>query len=273
MPEGPEIKLAADRLAKALVGKKADEVFFAFEHLKLYQTDLAGQDVVGVTPKSKALLIRFANNLSVYSHNQLYGRWELRKPYQFPRTNRQLRLAIHNSDRSALLYSASDIEVLDDNGIKKHPFLKKLGPDVLDESVTVRTLLQRFRQKAFVGRRLAGLLLDQSFLCGLGNYLQSEILFVSRVHPSLRLKDLDSAQLNALAHSTLDITRQAYRTKGVTNDLTKVKVLKAEGQREYQFRHHVFARSGQECYECGTIIHRENVAGCRIYYCPNCQAK
>ena len=84
-----------------------------------------------VETRGKAMLIHNDNDLSIYSRNQLYGRWYIRKRHSYPRTCRQLRLAIHNARKSALLYSAPDIEVLEPAQIETHPFLSKLGPDVL----------------------------------------------------------------------------------------------------------------------------------------------
>ena len=78
MPEGPEIKLAADRIARAIVDQPIHEIFFAFNHLKSYETALAQARVVSVKPRGKALLTRFTNHLSIYSHNQLYGVWYVR---------------------------------------------------------------------------------------------------------------------------------------------------------------------------------------------------
>ena len=97
---------------RALEGRVADEVFFAFERLKPFAEALQHQVVRGVETRGKGLLIHFEGDLSIYSHNQLYGRWVVRDAYRFPETTRQLRLAIHNAHKSALLYSASEIDVL-----------------------------------------------------------------------------------------------------------------------------------------------------------------
>ncbi|MFP3339142.1 DNA-formamidopyrimidine glycosylase family protein, partial [Micrococcus sp. SIMBA_131] len=104
-------------------------VFFAFEQLKGYESLLSGAQVTRVDTKGKAMLIRFDNGYTIYSHNQLYGKWVIRNAYNYPKTNRQLRLALHNEKKSALLYSASDIEVLRDEEVPLHPFIAKVGPD------------------------------------------------------------------------------------------------------------------------------------------------
>jgi endonuclease VIII len=271
MPEGPEIKRAADKIAAALVHHPVKEVWFAFDHLKQYEEMLAAQKIIAVEPRGKALLTRFDNGFSIYSHNQLYGKWEIRSAYNYPQTNRQLRLAIHNSRKSALLYSASDIEVLDEAAIATHPFLTRLGPDVLSDATTIEMIQSRLSDPAFRRRRFTTLLLDQHFLAGLGNYLRSEIPFVARIHPSLRPVDCSEAQLFALAEAAIAIPLRSYQTGGITNDLELVATLKARGLRRSQYRHWVFSRAKQPCFICGTPIVKDVAGARRYYYCPNCQ--
>ena len=183
MPEGPEIKRSADRIGKAIIGKPIERVFFAFEHLKKYQEAMKNQVITVVKPRGKALLMFFENDLIIYSHNQLYGRWYIKLAGNYPKTNRSLRLAIHTPKKSALLYSASDIEVLKPRELQSHPFLRKLGPDVLDEETTKQHIEERLRDRKYSGRQLGTLLLDQHFVAGLGNYLRCEILFSYWLEP------------------------------------------------------------------------------------------
>lgn len=272
MPEGPEIKRAADEIARAIVPKPTQEVFFAFEHLKPYETELAGRKVIAVQPKGKALLIQFDNQLSIYSHNQLYGKWFIRSAYSYPQTTRQLRLALHNEKKSALLYSASDIEVLTEDEIVTHPFLSKLGPDVLDATTTLEQVIDRFQDKRFYRRSLTSLLLDQGFLGGLGNYLRSEVLFVAKVSPSYRPIDCSAEQITQLATASIAVTYQSYKHRGITNDLQLAQTLKEQGKRRRDYRHYVFNRQGKPCFICGTIILKEIRGGRRLYYCPICQS-
>ncbi|MEB3230540.1 MAG: endonuclease VIII [Leptolyngbyaceae bacterium] len=271
MPEGPEIKRAADAIAKAVVYQPITEIFFAFEHLKPYESTLAEATVIAVEPRGKALLTRFSNQLNIYSHNQLYGIWNIRRPYAYPKTKRQLRLAIDTTKASALLYSASDIDVLPDTELANHPFLKRIGPDVLHPETTATQIVQRLTNKSFYRRRLSTLLLDQQFLSGLGNYLRSEILFVAGVHPSLRPVDCTDEQIVILAQMAIALPRQSYETGGITNDLDRVARLKSDGFTRSQYRYFVFSRANKPCYECGTTIVKDRTGGRRYYYCPTCQ--
>ncbi len=271
MPEGPEIRREADRLGQVLIGCDITGVEFMHRHLRHFGAALSGLRIDSVTSRGKALLIAFETGPTIYAHNQLYGRWYVTKAGKLPRTNRTLRLALHTPMNSALLYSASQIEVLSDAEVMAQPYLARLGPDALDERVVWRDILERLQHRAFAGRRLGGLYLDQSFVAGIGNYLRTEILYTASLHPLDRPKDLTRAQLGALARATLDVTRRAYATGGVTNTPARVEHLKRQGLRRGQYRHLAFTRDGAPCYRCGASIDRFDVSGRRVYICAHCQ--
>ena len=271
MPEGPEIRIAADRIHRAIAGRPCTSVHFAFNHLRSYEEKLSGVSILEVTSRGKAMLTRFENGWSIYSHNQLYGVWRIIKAGQLPNTGRQLRLALHNQTHSALLYSASDIEVLPSADEGQHPFLRRLGPDLLDDATRVENVLERLMSSTFRKRSLGALLLDQSFVAGLGNYLRSEILFLAGTMPQKRPIDCDLSQLERIAQNTVFVTRQSYETKGITNDLNLVAALKEQGLTRSKYRHWVFAREARPCWRCGTPIESMTAGGRRLFYCPHCQ--
>lgn len=270
MPEGPEIRRSADALAQVLDGRKALEVHIAFARLKRYEPALAGKRIRAVQARGKAMLIHFASGLSIYSHNQLYGEWTV-YPGELPETHLQVRLTLRTARGTAVLYSASEIEVLPTDELARHRYLGKLGPDVLAQGTTATSLLAHMREQRFMRRRLAALLLDQGYAAGLGNYLRSEILFACRLHPDLRPADLAPAQQRQLAAKTLMMARRAYRTAGVTNDPRLAKRLREDGASFGEYRHAVFERAGLPCYVCGTHIVRLE-RGRAVFICPHCQA-
>ena len=269
MPEGPEIRKAADKVEKAILAAPLRKVFFAFEHLKPFEKKLSGKQILSVETRGKAMLIHFSNKLAIYSHNQLYGRWMISKAGSVPKTGRQLRLALYNDKKSALLYSASDIEVLNQEQIRQHPFLSKLGPDIL--SAEIGDVMQQLESTRFHRRQLSALFLDQHFLAGIGNYLRSEILFRAGVHPRLRPCDCTAEQCQELARLSISLSRQSYRHNGITNDLRLARELKTAGEKRKHYRHWVFSRAGSACFVCGTLIVKDVAASRRYYYCPVCQ--
>ena len=271
MPEGPEIRLAADKLAKVLSGRVPEQLDLLLPGLERHAGKLQGKRILSVQPRSKAMLIHFDGGHWLYSHNQLYGRWYVVRAGKVPRTQRSLRVAIHMRDHSAFLYSASDIEVLNAAQLQQHPYLSKLGPDLLDPQTTRDIVRQQAQDARFARRRLSSLLLDQAFFAGLGNYLRSEILYLAALSHDATLRDLDAHAPRRLADTALAVTLQAYRCRGVTNDLERVARLKAEGYTYSQYRHHVFAREGLDCWACGATISRVDVSGRAIFFCPDCQ--
>jgi endonuclease-8 len=271
MPEGPEIRRAADRISAVLAGQQVEEAWFGLRRLQRFGPELSGIAVDRVDTRGKALLVRFVNGLSLYAHNQLYGVWRVCPRGQLPRTGRSLRVALHTKKHSALLYSASDIAVMTSDEELRHPFLAKLGPDVLDPLLTWRDLSRRLEEAAFRRRALASLYLDQHFIAGIGNYLRSEILFAARRHPAEKPMQLTTRERNALARATLSVAQRAYETGGITLPHRQVEKLKGLGLKRREYRFAVFDRDGDPCLECGSRIERYEAGSRRIYHCPRCQ--
>ena len=266
MPEGPEVRIEADKIAKTVVGKKLKKVWFAFSDLNKKSNRLRNSEISRVYCKGKGLLITFKCNLSIFTHNQLYGKWYFTNSNSKPKTNRTLRLELSTDTRSALLYSASTIEILTESGVAEHTYLNSLGLDVLDLETTVSHVYSVFKKKEFNARKVAALYLQQKFLAGIGNYLRSEILFYAKINPFLKLNDLSKAQVKRLGNQSLAVPRRSYESKG--NTLSKTLFTRAKGRSRFA----VFGREGKGCYSCGSKIAKVILSSRRLYYCPNCQS-
>ncbi len=271
MPEGPEIRRAADSVEKALAGRAVEDVYFSAATLKPWEARLRGLELRSVDTIGKHMLCRFQDGTRIYSHNQLYGRWWVIRRPALPDTRRSLRMALHSATHSALLYSASDIDVVREKDLGAYPRLVSLGPDPLHPGVDAALVAERMTDRAFLRRGLAGLLLDQSFLAGLGNYLRSEILFSARIDPRASPADCSDACIRRLSRAVMAVTRRSYRTAGITNTPDNVRRLKSRGWSRDEFRFAVFGRQGQACHGCGGEIRRVVMAGRRLYYCGRCQ--
>lgn len=271
VPEGPEIRRAADRIERSLAGSALHDVRLTLPRLRRFRSRLVGARVTGVDTHGKAMLTRFDNGLTMYSHNQLYGRWYITRRNTPPDTGRSLRVALHGKTHSAWLYSATEVEILTEEQLGEHPFLRKLGPDILDSKLKPSDICMRLETQRFHRRTLAALYLDQTFLAGVGNYLRSEILFAARLHPAVRPKDLDRRELRRLARATLTVSRRAYELKGVTVTPKLMESLKRAGQHYQQYRHWVFARYDEPCRRCATAVERRLFAGRAAFFCPACQ--
>ena len=269
MPEGPEIRRAADRLAAAVAGAPLRHAWFAFPALKRFEASLPGQRIESIQPRGKALLTRFDHGWTLYSHNQLYGVWKVAAAGERPDTRRSLRVALETADSAILLYSASDVSMWRSDEVASHPFLRGLGPDVLDPALDTAAVAARLQSPTFSGRALGGLLLDQGFLAGMGNYLRAEVLFDAGLHPTQRPRDLDPVQTAHLAAALLAIPRHSYATRGIEPTPGMRSDYLAQGEGSFRFR--VFKRDGQPCPRCGTPIVRTQANSRPMFLCPRCQ--
>lgn len=262
MPEGPEIRRAADMLEAAVQGKPLTDVWFAQPQLTGFAPQLVGQRIEQIETRGKALLTHFSGGLTLYSHNQLYGVWRVVNAGETPQTNRVLRVRLQTADKAILLYSASDIAMLTPQQLAQHPFLQRLGPDVLNMTLTAEQVKARLLSPRFRRRRFSGLLLDQSFLAGLGNYLRVEILWHCALAPQHNAAELDDTQLDVLAQTLLAIPRLSWQTRGSVDENRHHGAL---------FRFRVFHRAGERCERCGGIIEKTTLSSRPFYWCPGCQ--
>ncbi len=271
MPEGPEIRRAADAIAEVLEGQLVHKVRFGLPRLKGQASRLRGQRVHAVETRGKAMLTHFEHGWTIYSHNQLYGVWRVVEGHRLPSTNRSLRMLLQTDSHSAILYSASDISVWPTQELSQHPFLARLGPDVMNEAVHWREIAARLAEAPFRGRTLANLYLDQGFIAGIGNYLRTEILHDAGLNPSRRAASLTRGERGRLARATLEISRRSYDTGGVTLKPGLSRRLERLDIPRPRRRFAAFGRTGQPCYGCAEPILREEVNSRRLYWCPRCQ--
>ena len=272
MPEGPETKTMADGISKALIGKEISSYKFLYKTLYPLRT-LKSFNVTNVMSRGKAIIISLNNNFSIITHNQLYGKWTFHRPSTLMKTNRQLRIEFSTKTKVVRLWSATDILVYKSNDLINHPYLKKLGPDILDKDTTITTVLDQLKKKKFKNRSLSSILLDQSFIAGLGNYLRSEILFFSKIMFSLKPSELDTKGLEKLSREIKIVSLRAYYQKGKTIDFEYIEKTFGNIDNFKRLKHMVFGREGLPCFLCGNKILKYVIASRRIYVCENCQKK
>ena len=273
MPEGPEIRRAGDKISKVLVGKDLIESLFCYEPLKEKGEIVKNKNIKEITTKGKAMLIRFKNDWTMYSHNQLYGRWTINLNGTKISSSRALRVLFKTKKHTVRLWSATDIDLLPTSEENEHSFLRKIGPDVLNESCNLELIEERLMSRMFNKKKASTLMLDQTLFSGLGNYLRSEILFDAKIHPDDRPIDLDKTRISKWAKSIKNISYLAYKTGGFTVSKSIADRNKENGESRRSYRHAVFMRHKYECLNCRGRVERKWYGKRKVDYCPTCQIR
>lgn len=139
--------------------------------------------------------------------------------------------------------------------------LGRLGPEPLDPAFTVELFFQRLQKNR---RAIKPLLLDQTFLAGLGNIYTDEALHLARLHPLTPAQQLDLAQAVALLAAIRAVLEEGIRRNGASIDWVY-----RGGSFQNHFR--VYQRTGQPCFTCGTPVERITVGQRGTHFCPICQ--
>lgn len=146
--------------------------------------------------------------------------------------------------------------------------LADIGPEPLSDAFTPDWFHAALRAKR---RVLKPLLLDQTFLAGLGNIYVDESLHRSGLHPlakSDRVKPVAAARLRDQIRAVLS---EAIEREGSSFDVFYRTPEGNPGSYQDQFR--VYGRDGEPCRACGTIIERLVVGQRGTHVCPRCQPR
>lgn len=268
MPEGPETHALADRLSTLLVDETLRAVRFIDPKLQRRRALLEGKRVLAVEARGKALLTAVEGGWTLYAHSHLFGFWRFVDEREALPDGAPPRLVLATVRGVAALYAAPSIALWETDALDRHPYLARLGPDVLDPAVDATGLLAHMRTPQFDKRTLAVLLLDQGFAAGMGNYLRSEVLFQARLSPHRILQDLTAGERRRLANALLDVPRRAYRSMH-DEVLPPGKDYLATTRARFGFQ--VFERACAPCPRGDGTITESRLAGRRLYWCPGCQ--
>jgi formamidopyrimidine-DNA glycosylase len=143
----------------------------------------------------------------------------------------------------------------------------RLGPDALMISC------ECFRERLCGSARAVKVaLLDQHAVAGIGNLYAAEMLFLAGIDPRVRCQQISRPRWKRLHEVMQAVLHEAIELEGSTlSDATYRTALNEPGR--YQARHRVYARNGQPCQQCGTVVRRIVQAQRSTFFCPKCQRR
>jgi len=285
MPELPEVEtivralrrsptdehLAADRRWPSLLGLTLRGAELGWERTLAapspaeFFARLPGQRVERIGRRGKFLRFDLSRGDTLLIHLRMSG--DLRVEPAADARGRPLPLEPH--DR-AVFYFAEGVRLAFNDARKfgriwltDNPaaVLSGLGPEPLDPELTPADFYHRLHARR---RLLKPLLLDQSFLSGLGNIYTDEALHLAGLHP-LTL----SHQVTPAAAARLLAAIRAVLEEGIRRNGASIDWAYRGGSFQNTFR--VYGRAGQPCPTCGGTIERLLVGQRGTHFCPTCQ--
>ncbi len=142
-----------------------------------------------------------------------------------------------------------------------------LGPDAL--SVTQKQFFQGLENRDKV---LKALLLDQSFIAGVGNIYADEALFAARLDPRRKSGALSETERAGLWKAVRRVIRAGVRNKGTSLGGGQGNYVDLNGESGgHREKVNVYGRAGEPCEVCNRPLHSTRIAQRTTVFCPHCQ--
>jgi formamidopyrimidine-DNA glycosylase len=287
MPELPEVETIRRRLCggdahcPGLIGRRIQGAWVGWARTlaepapPAFRRRVRGQTIQRIERRAKHLLLGLSRD-TLMIHLGMSGSLHLRRGRGDPGVTPRVRTRIHRVAEDPARYCRLSLRLsggwrLDFDDPRKFGrvrlvsdparVLSDIGPEPLSREFTAAALAARLRDHR---RGLKPLLLDQSFIAGVGNIYADEALHRAGLHPRTRSDRLTPAQARALWRAIRAVLREAIRWNGTTFDAVY-------GDGAFQRHLRVYQRTGLPCRRCGTLIRRIVVGQRGTHFCPRCQ--
>jgi endonuclease VIII len=275
MPEGDAIFRTARALHQALAGRTVARFESVLPQLTRIDEDapLAGRVIERVWSMGKHVLIAFSGGLVLRTHLRMNGTWHIyRRGERWRRGRQHMRLLIDTDAFVAVGFNVPVAEFVPGGEPVSAAALRALGPDLLADSLDVDEAVARLRAQG--SRDIAEALLDQRVLAGIGNVYKSEVCFLCRVSPFLRVDALDTDTLRRLVETARRLLQANVGRAATGGIVTRPTLRSMTGRAAPEDRVWVYGRAGKPCVRCGTLIERDRRGdhARSTYWCPRCAA-
>ena len=263
MPELPEVETVVRGLRDRIVGETIVDMEVpwekAFAPLEAYDR-LVGQTIRDVTRRAKYIIMHLDQGfLSV--HLRMTGRLTL-----LPET-RHVSVIFHFRSGQSLTFKDMRKFGRIQYGSTLDELLPPLGPEPLSADFDAESFTTALRQRS---RQVKPLLLDQSFVAGLGNIYVDEALFQAGIHPASRADRLPKTRARALHQAIQKILSASIQSQGTT----VVNFVHGDDQSgSYQAALNVYGKEKAPCVQCGGLVRKIRLGQRGTHFCPRCQRR
>lgn len=279
MPELPEVEVIRRDLEKEIVGKKIKKVevrttknamrmIRRHKRRKDFEDALAGLKVTKIDRRGKYILIHL-NGKVLVAHMGMSGQLVLAKTSAAHENHTHVIITFTIGGQLRFIdpRTFGEMFVTEKGDLGEVKELQNLGIDPLEQALTWQYFSKTLEEKKM---KLKALLMDQKFICGLGNIYSDEILFAAGLRYDRPSHELSSQEVRRLYRAIQEILQEAIRFRGTSADDEQYRDLYgAVG--EFQTQLKVYQREGEACRRCRTPVERARWSNRSTYYCPQCQ--
>ena len=276
MPELPEVETIRRGLEREVVGKRVKTVqvtgtrTIRRQTKKVFITKLEGAKINGVERRGKYLLLKLDTGDILVIHLRMSG--QLLRAQAKDAVVKHTHVVMTFTQGGQLrfvdprtfgeLFVTTPDELTSD--VEE---LSNLGMDPVDEPQS----WVKFREQLLSRTtKLKPLLMDQSFLAGVGNIYSDEILWEAGLRHDRTPQSLSTMEIRRLYRAIVEVLHEAVKHRGST--LSDEQYVDLHGKPgEFQLLHQAYNREGEACRRCRSPIVREKVGQRSTFYCPNCQ--
>ncbi len=273
MPELPEVETICRSLEPKIIGHRIQKVAIFNEKTikspspQLFAASLQGEEITGLDRWGKYLIIEIGSSLVLVVHLRMTGR--LLFVDAGDSVSKYTRVIFYLDQGKELHFhdvrKFGTMHLVKRQQLDDFPPFQVLGYDALDQRLNLSVFMDMLK-----GRRgqVKGLLLNQSFIAGIGNIYANEILWKSGIQPQRTADSLNFREQERLYQAMRDIIELAIKHHGTTlRDYVD-----GDGNRgEFQNMLSVHGREGEPCLSCGERVVKIKQGGRGTYFCPSCQ--
>lgn len=274
MPELPEVEIISRQLKKDIVGKKIIETEVNFKKpigkisIAEFKRLTEGATIKDVSRRAKLVLIYLSNNQTLAVHLKMTGRLLVAKKDDSKIKRAHIIFNFAGGDK--LFFEDwrkfGFIKIIPEKSLEEYFAREKYGPEPLDKKFTVKILKELLAKKA--KKKIKPLLMDQTFIAGVGNIYAAEVCFCAGISPLRLAGKIKDEEIKKLHGCIVKILKSAISKRGSSVDTY---VDTAEKKGGYVPFLKVYGRAGKKCLRCKETIKEIRLGGRSAAYCPECQ--
>jgi len=267
LPELPEVETIVRDLNKALPGKIFSDVIVHDNFLLRQKSGdfirrIKARTIDKVSRRGKAVIMHLNSGEFLVIQLMMTGQLIVNAPQ-----DKHTRITFDFSDDSRLLYKDQrrfgQLRVVGNLCEIRH--FNILGPEPFSKEFSSAYMREAFQKTI---RPVKAILLDHTFVAGIGNIYACEILYRSQLNPARQACRISLAEIKTLHHNIGEVLREAIAHRG-----SSIRNYRDGSGKKGRFNERlaVYARQGLPCPRCRKLIQRMVQAGRSTFYCGHCQ--